>query len=123
MDQEPFEDELTFKLYKYGGRKYELSESQTIMVNITAFETKEIELDFKDLEEGFSYYVGAFLYDGSDNDLLVKMTENYTLSENTGIESVIDKDEKVDVYNLNGQRIKQPAKGIYIIKGRKIIIK
>ena len=93
------------------------------MVNITAFETKEIELDFKDLEEGFSYYVGAFLYDGSDNDLLVKMTENYTLSENTGIESVIDKDEKVDVYNLNGQRIKQPAKGIYIIKGRKIIIK
>ena len=92
-------------------------------VNIPVFETKEVELDFKDLEGGFEYYVAAFLYDGSENDLLVKMTGNYSLSENTGIESVIDKDEKVDVYNLNGQRIKQPAKGIYIIKGRKIIIK
>ena len=124
MDQIPFEDELTFKLYKYGGRKYELSETQTVKVNIPVFETKEVELDFKDLEGGFAYYVAAFLYDGSENDLLVKMTGNYSLSENTGIESVIDKDEKVDdIYNLNGQRIKQPAKGIYIIKGRKIIIK
>ena len=124
MDQKPFEDELTFKLYKYGGRKYELSETQTVKVNIPVFETKEVELDFKDLEGGFEYYVAAFLYDGSENDLLLNMTGNYSLSENTGIENVNYNDEKVaDIYNLNGQRIKQPAKGIYIIKGRKIIIK
>ena len=27
------------------------------------------------------------------------------------------------VYNLNGQRVNQPTKGLYIVNGRKVVIK
>ena len=32
-------------------------------------------------------------------------------------------DGRGDVYNLNGQRVAQPTKGLYIVNGRKVVIK
>ena len=46
-------------------------------------------------------------------------------SEATGINDV--RSQKEDVrsayYNLNGQRVAQPAKGLYIVNGKKYIVK
>lgn len=44
--------------------------------------------------------------------------------ETTGISAIV-KDNKVveGYYNLNGQRIEKPAKGLYIVNGKKVIIK
>ncbi len=46
-------------------------------------------------------------------------------SETTGINDVKGKmsDVRSDIYNLNGQRIAQPAKGLYIVNGKKVVIK
>ena len=43
----------------------------------------------------------------------------------TGIHEVRSKMEEVrgEVYNLNGQRLSQPQKGLNIINGKKIIIR
>ena len=43
----------------------------------------------------------------------------------TGIADVRSKMEEVrgEIYNLNGQRVAQPQKGLYIQNGRKVILK
>ena len=45
--------------------------------------------------------------------------------ETTGISASLMNSEKVnsEVYNLNGQRVMNPAKGLYIVNGRKVVIK
>ena len=48
----------------------------------------------------------------------------FTESETTGIDTV-DAQLTIgnSVYNLNGQRIAQPTKGLYIVNGRKVVVK
>ncbi len=41
----------------------------------------------------------------------------------TGIGSLEAEMERGEVYDLNGRRVQQPAKGVYVINGKKIIIK
>lgn len=43
----------------------------------------------------------------------------------TGIDEPRDKKENVEmkIYNLNGQRVQNPTKGLYIVNGKKVIIK
>ena len=45
--------------------------------------------------------------------------------ETTGIDDVRSQMSDVggEVYNLNGQRVAQPAKGVYVVNGKKVIIK
>ena len=45
--------------------------------------------------------------------------------ETTGIGASLMNSERVNnaVYNLNGQRVAQPSKGLYIVNGRKVVIK
>ena len=50
----------------------------------------------------------------------------YSLSgEATGIGATLMNSEKVNsgIYNLNGQRVTAPAKGLYIVNGKKVVIK
>jgi hypothetical protein len=41
----------------------------------------------------------------------------------TGIESVKAAEAKGEFFNLAGQRVAQPAKGLYIVNGKKVIFK
>ncbi|MBQ8065719.1 MAG: hypothetical protein IJ200_08715 [Prevotella sp.] len=45
--------------------------------------------------------------------------------EATGIDATLMNSEKAntEVYNLNGQRVAQPSKGLYIVNGKKVVIK
>jgi len=45
--------------------------------------------------------------------------------ETTGINAALMNNERMnnEVYNLNGQRVAQPTKGLYIVNGRKVVIK
>ena len=51
---------------------------------------------------------------------------NFDEGETTGISSIENGQWTIDnseVYNLNGQRVAQPTKGLYIVNGKKIIVK
>ena len=52
-------------------------------------------------------------------------TRGYSLEDNTatGINKVTVDGQKAEYYNLNGQRITAPTKGLYIINNKKVIIK
>ncbi len=43
--------------------------------------------------------------------------------ETTGINAIENAETINGIYNLNGQRVSQPTKGLYIVNGRKVVIK
>lgn len=54
------------------------------------------------------------------------MAHSFTLSadESVSIKNVnADNAPDATIYNLNGQRMKKPAKGLYIISGRKYAVR
>lgn len=48
---------------------------------------------------------------------------NLDLGETTGIETVKKADVTTAVYSLSGQRVAAPQKGLYIVNGKKVIVK
>ena len=50
---------------------------------------------------------------------------SFDQGETTGINAALMNNERMnnEVYNLNGQRVAQPTKGLYIVNGRKVVIK
>ena len=63
----------------------------------------------------------VFMTGGQDatisNEILIK-AEN-----TTGIDIIRKEAENKIVYDLNGRQVKNPRKGLYIINGRKVIVK
>ena len=53
-----------------------------------------------------------------------RISLNFDDETTTGINATMkDKETNSKVYNLNGQRVNNPAKGLYIVNGKKVIIK
>ena len=50
---------------------------------------------------------------------------SFDFGETTGINAVNGSELKVngEYYNLNGQRVANPTKGLYIVNGKKVVIK
>ena len=81
------------------------------------------------------YGVGFYLWIGEDAipEGKIYMEPNFTNSrsfislggEATGVAAIETNNESVknEVYNFNGQRIGKPSKGLYIVNGKKVIVK
>lgn len=68
-----------------------------------------------------AYLLASEVFQGTASPVLVLDFD----SEATAIDDVRSKTEDVrgDFYNLNGQRVAQPTKGLYIVNGKKYIVK
>ena len=68
-----------------------------------------------------AYLLASEVFQGTASPVLVLDFD----SEATAIDDVRSKTEDVrgDYYNLNGQRVAQPTKGLYIVNGKKYIVK
>jgi hypothetical protein len=53
----------------------------------------------------------------------VKDVSDFEISNATAINTVKTTSEQGVVYNLQGQQVMQPTKGLYIINGKKVVIK
>jgi RPA family protein len=53
----------------------------------------------------------------------VKNVENYEIDGETNIIVMPTATEQGEIFNLQGQRVAQPTKGLYIIDGRKVMVK
>ena len=64
----------------------------------------------------------AYLHIAVSSARVLRMKFN---DETTGIGATLMNSETVnsEVYNLNGQRVAQPTKGLYIVGGRKVVVK
>lgn len=54
-----------------------------------------------------------------------QLEKEFTYEGATGINEIVSQKETVngEFYNINGQRVSQPTKGLYIVNGRKVVIK
>ena len=68
-------------------------------------------------QHGYSFSAEA----GADES---RFTLSFLGSDATGIHSVNDSQSAAeDYYNLKGQRVEQPAKGVYVVGGKKVMVK
>lgn len=77
---------------------------------------------FYKLKDGKSLSPGkAFLYYSGSGGA----REFFGFDEATGIDATLMNSEKVnsEVYDLQGRRVAQPTKGLYIVNGKKVVIK
>lgn len=76
---------------------------------------------FFPVEDGLKISKGkAYLPGGSDARSFLPLD-----NETTGIGALLMNNEKVkkEIFSLSGQRVSQPKKGLYIIGGRKVVVK
>ena len=146
---EDFKDNYTGIVFKVNEGKGSIKvEAETqgnmvLKVKIGNSEPIEMELDGKQ-KVSFPYNVSepsyVYIYGGmgaagakatggsrakSDADLL-KIYGFEVVCDQTGIEKVDNEESTMSdapIYNLNGQRINNPSPGIYIVNGRKVIVK
>jgi hypothetical protein len=93
----------------------------------TAPEYKYYTLAYGSKGLGFYKYTGATL--AANKAYIMTVTSNaseYLFSldeETTGVNDVRSKKDDVrgDYYNLNGQKVPNPTKGLYIVNGKKVI--
>lgn len=81
---------------------------------------------FYRIETGTAVPVGkAYLHCTSDPTTAGAPSLSIDFGGTTGIDSVKASESKAngEYYNLNGQRVAQPTKGLYIVNGRKVVIK
>jgi len=64
----------------------------------------------------------AYLHIGSGEDAPAFLSID---AETTGISATLKNSEKAnkEIFNLAGQRVSQPTKGLYIVGGRKVVVK
>ena len=59
-------------------------------------------------------------------ELVLSFDDDNTEGQTTGIDTIEHSTLNIEhskVYNLNGQRVSQPTKGLYIVNGKKVIVK
>lgn len=74
-----------------------------------------------DAEENYTGYTGG---DAGQVNFIRIFKITFTKSDTTGIQNVEAKNPvSGETYNLNGQRVAAPVKGLYIVNGRKVVVK
>ncbi len=54
----------------------------------------------------------------------IATTKNAAMNMTSGMKSISEKKQATDVYyNMNGQRVAHPTRGLYIINGKKVLVK
>ena len=122
-----FDDELSASIYKVteetgSGYSGKMTDSKMVPITLVSGETKNIVIAFENLIPEGKYWMTINVYKPSESKY-VKLynTQVYTIKDNSlGIGSIsADQQMNAPVFNLNGQRIQKPQKGIYIMNGRK----
>ncbi len=73
----------------------------------------------------YMYIIPAgYFWEGSQSNLSGHKNVTFYISEGTGISSVLQNTVSDGVYyNLSGQRVTSPSKGVYILNGKKLLVK
>lgn len=81
------------------------------------------EVQFNPVVSGNIAAGKAFLKIANGASALARSLNVVFADEATGINTAKESQSTVGYYNLNGQRVEKPAKGLYIMNGKKVILK
>jgi len=128
-DTKAFNDEITFRIYKLYDEvnvKGNKEGEKRLICNIEPGETQKVTVSFEELVPG-KYWINTYFYQPSEN-ALKRIYQTYMFEIEEAPTAVVKVeaspvDANAPFYNLNGQRVKNPRKGIFIQNGRKVVIK
>lgn len=69
------------------------------------------------------YYLGSDITSDSEAWAEAALVQNREVTSGISTVNIIDRPEQTGIYNLQGQRVSSPQRGIYIVNGRKVLIK
>jgi hypothetical protein len=103
--------------YDPDGGEFQATSGVVMTVQVVADEgtSGSLTCDLKDIKfvDKDAKTVGTF----------ANSTFNVTVGDATGINSISFDDPNAEIYNLNGQRVNNVKKGVYIVNGKKAIVK
>ena len=122
------------------GSQTGISESKVDLYLVKMYPNGKCEADvtWEDLFGLMAYHIGGVFpapnssgttfYTGSLPHFMGSWTsamaiEEYVPSDDTGIDAVAGETVVKGIYDLSGRRVENPAKGIYIINGKKVLVK
>ena len=132
---EAYDDIISFRLCKKATKEASTGtvvQTKLQEVNIPAGGTQNVEVSFDDLIIGGYYFINSYVYQPStSSDYRLYGTNTCTIIEDpTGIESITTapaEKAQQEVYDLNGRRLgttgSRLSKGIYIVGGKKYVVK
>ena len=88
-----------------------------------AFSGTTLETLYFDINEKGRYTLTFYTADAPWADLVVGQAALSRVGESSAVEGVTVTPTATGYYNLNGQRVEQPRKGVYINGGKKVIVK
>ena len=94
---------------------YTIKSSRNALTDAVLFD-KQNDTESVINESGYTFSTEAGMV---DNRFELRLAPGNT----TGIDNVEQAVKAADYYNLNGQRIDTPQKGVYVVNGKKVIIK
>ena len=53
----------------------------------------------------------------------IKFDDGYTTGLEDILEDILEDSESTSIYDLNGRKVMNPTRGLYIVNGKKVIIK
>ncbi len=100
-------------------------------IEIAAGETQNVNIEINNLDIGHRYFVYLYVFDANGSLVNIGQTSPYPIIEDpSGIQSItIDSSiaPGTPVYDLNGRRVasgvESLSKGMYIVKGKKVLLK
>ena len=123
----------------------EAAEAGIVEYKITLDLEANAEFKVAKSDDGIHVYDADWYPTGMDNNYMITKTSNYTVyfrpngdggddwhyhyiyaqdNNPTGINGVkADALKDAEVYTINGQRVQNPTKGLYIVNGKKVVIK
>lgn len=115
--------------YPYLIRAMEVGEKTITVSDATLYATEEVSIDCSSLG-AFRFYLKVDSRNGSTmaNASCIRMRvmdENGDEEGETGIDKIqLSMDEtSTAIYDLQGRRVENPTKGIYVVNGKKVMIK
>ena len=115
-------DEVDNELYWYS-EYLNVDDTQRIIYGLTA--DNEGNAKFAKVANGTTFYNKAVLqFDVTSNPNPAReLSIVFAGDEANGIDAIVAEKNIEGIYNMNGQRVAAPAKGLYIVNGKKVIMK
>ena len=87
-------------------------------------EYAELSLEGFDMESALASTDRLLIQCNKEEGAPFNFTQVQLIAKSTGIQtvSVAKQDTGVEYFNLNGQRVAHPNKGLYIVNGKKVIV-
>lgn len=109
---------------KKNGENVKRIDAEGVYESDDQWTTNVYEINYEATEDGvYTFEVPEGYFTDGNGDAIAGFTLTYTIGETTGINGISIDGNSADVYTLGGVKVSKAVKGLYIVNGKKIVVK